>query len=321
MIERPTIEIITPTSRAMGRMASILFRPFDLGKWFFLGISAWLAQLMDGDSWSGNSGGGEVLGEGSGDLAADLEEMKGYVEENLDWLLPVVIIVTVLSVVLLLVGLWVSSRGKFMFLDNVVHNRALVKQPWRDYKRVGNSLFLWRVGYTLIITVITVGILAIAAVGVFQSLALGGLAPGWLGGFIGLGSGLFAFLLVVGYIGVLLEDFVVPVMYRQDLKVTEAWRSVLAIHGACLGVFLLYMLWRLVLSLMAGLAVMVLVLLSCCVAAFLMLIPVIGAMLTLPITVFFRSLGPEFLRQIGPDYNLWDGGLDPFEFEAAPRHS
>jgi len=34
------------------------------------------------------------------------------------------------------------SRGKFMFLDNVVHDRAEVSQPWQDFRRLGNSLFL-----------------------------------------------------------------------------------------------------------------------------------------------------------------------------------
>ena len=109
-------------------------------------------------------------------------------------------------------------------------------------------------------------------------------------------------------------------MYRQDLKTTEAWRQVLSLHGETPGQFILYMLWRLVLSLVSVAAIFALMIVTCCVAAFIMIIPVVGAMVTLPITVFFRSLGPEFLRQFGPDYDLWEGGLDPFGFEAAPQH-
>ena len=319
-----SIEIISPTSRAMGRMASILFRPFDFGKWFFLGLTAWLAHLMDGGSSSGSGGGGESTGT-TGDPMVDLqegyEEAKTYVNENLDWLLPLVIVLVVLVLVLVLVALWVSSRGKFMFLDNVVHNRALVKQPWRDYRRVGNSLFWWRLGFTLITSVLILGIVGGAAVGVIESLDQGELAAGWLPGFIALGLGLVVFAVAMAYISALLEDFVIPVMYRHDLKTTEAWRHVLSLHGSAPGQFILYLLWRLVLSLVSVAAILALMIVTCCVAAFIMIIPVVGAMVTLPITVFFRSLGPEFLRQFGPEYDLWEGGLDPFGFEAAPQHS
>ena len=42
------IEFIAPTKRAYEGMKCILFRPFDMGKWFILGFTAWLATLFEG---------------------------------------------------------------------------------------------------------------------------------------------------------------------------------------------------------------------------------------------------------------------------------
>jgi hypothetical protein len=46
------VSITAAFSEAWERMTSILFRPFDLGKWLALGFTAWLASLI------GNGGGG-----------------------------------------------------------------------------------------------------------------------------------------------------------------------------------------------------------------------------------------------------------------------
>jgi hypothetical protein len=32
---------------------------------------------------------------------------------------------------------------------------------------------------------------------------------------------------------------------------------------------------------------------------------VVGAIILLPIYVFFRNMGPEFIRQLGPDYDIF----------------
>ena len=55
-------------------------------------------------------------------------------------------------VVVFVVGvvcLWLSSRGRFMFLDGLVRNRGAVVEPWREFRREGNSLFWFRFGLGL----------------------------------------------------------------------------------------------------------------------------------------------------------------------------
>ncbi len=317
------IEVVTPTSRAMGRMTTILFRPFDFGKWFVLGFTAWLAGLMEGGGSSSGGGGGDefsgVPGEEGGDEWREIwESVTGYVRENLDWILPLGIGLAVLLIALFVVLLWVGSRGKFMFLDNVVHNRALVTAPWREFRTIGNSLFRWRLVFSLVVTVVLLSVIGLSAYFLVSHFDEANLPPGWVAGLVAAVVGFLGLVLVIGYIGVLLEDFVIPTMYRQSVPATEGWRRVLALHGTRPGRFILYALWRLVLLIGSVFVIIATILLTCCVAALVLAIPVVNAVLLLPITVFFRALGPEFLRQFGREWDLWAGAEDPFGFGAGP---
>ena len=47
------ISIVDPLSQAMTWSRDVLFRPFDLTKWFVLGFCAWLAMLCDGGGYQG----------------------------------------------------------------------------------------------------------------------------------------------------------------------------------------------------------------------------------------------------------------------------
>ena len=43
--EQPYVSVVEPLSPAIDWVKTVLFRPFDLGKWFVIGFCAWLAQL------------------------------------------------------------------------------------------------------------------------------------------------------------------------------------------------------------------------------------------------------------------------------------
>ena len=44
----PRISVIEPVGEALGKVNAILFRPFNIGKWFTIGFCAWLAYLGKG---------------------------------------------------------------------------------------------------------------------------------------------------------------------------------------------------------------------------------------------------------------------------------
>ncbi len=298
------IEFIAPTQRAYRRMYSVLFEPFDIGKWFVLGFSAWLAALSDG---GGGGGGNSVdLGDPSG-WDGDTSGWMDWFQENT--LLAVAIVVGVLLIILFVIALvvallWVSSRGKFMFLDNLVHDRTLVQQPWKEFKREANSLFIWRLGLLLI---------SVAVAMVFLAALLGAMlsTEGLLFIVILLGVFFLIFLLTLGYVTIQLEHFVVPLMYKERLTVGPAIKRFLPLHHQNLSDFILYFLWLLILWTGAVLIILVVGLATCCVGFLLMIIPYIGTVFLLPVAVFFRYLGPEFLRQYGAELDIFPPVLDP----------
>lgn len=299
------IEIVAPTSRAFERMKNILFRPFDIGKWFVLGFSAWLATLLEGGGSTGGGGGGGT-DTGSGESFDDfVESAQQWIVENLALIVTVAAFVLLVVLVVLLVLTWVQSRGKFLFLDNVVNNRALVSQPWKEYRAEGNSLFRWMIVYGLLVTALIVAVLAGFVAVLWPMAREEAFDPAAWPVLAGLGVAFFLIVLAAAYVGFLLENAVIPVMYRDRVATTTAWKKVLSLHSRAGFRFVLLFLWLIPLSLAAGVAILALVLGTCCVAGLVLMIPYLGAVLLLPMTVFFRALGPEFLRQFGHEFDIF----------------
>lgn len=313
---------IAATSAAFARMKHILFHPFDAGKWFVLGFTAFLASLFDG-SGGGNGGGGDygdsfgTSGEGEespGPISGEevKETVAGWIRTAKQWIADNPEIVTGIAVALLFVLaivfvlFWVRCRGKFMFLDNVVQNRALVAHPWRTYRRQGNSLFWWSTIYGFI----ALGLFLGTAVGIgFYVYSVLGDGGSWNMTAtlitILMGGTFFVLWILLAYISMALEDFVTPLMYRDYLTTTEAWGKFLQLQNRNLFRFFGYAIWKFVLSLGIGLGLLIVGIATCCIGLILMAIPYIGAVFLLPVSVFVRSIGPEYLAQFGEEYDVF----------------
>jgi hypothetical protein len=301
-----TIRYIEPLSRAVDRAVQICFRPFDLGKWFVLGFACWLARLVQG---GGGGGGWSVptppLGDREAEGAINPKEWIESLEPEMFLggaaLFVVLGCMAVFFFVILPLLLWISSRGEFMFLDNVVHDKAEIKAPWYEYRTEGNSLFLWRVGF--IVTVIVVAALAAVPL-ILYAVRVGEDLPSIL---LLLLLVCPLFLIVVGavYVDLFLRSFVVPIMYRDRLKTNAAWSRFAPALKARLGWFLLYGLWLLVLMIGVMFGILILVLVTCCIAGCLLAIPYIGTVLLLPLWVGLRALSLEFLAQFGDEFKIF----------------
>lgn len=243
-----------------------------------------------------------------------IQPIRVFFEENASWLIPLAAVLVLVILIFSVILLWLSSRGKFMFLDNVVHNRALVREPWNQFQSAGNSLFWWRLFFGMIVLISLVGIIGGAGYYLFTTFDPDTLSSTWIGVLVISCLVLFLLIFLMSYVAMLLEDFVIPMMYRNDLGVMDAWRSVLSLHNSHLGSFILYFLWKALLGLAAAIIVITAMLITCCIAACFLAIPYLGAVLLLPITVFYRAIGPEFLRQFGDEYDLWHGSGDRFGF-------
>jgi hypothetical protein len=305
------ISVAAPVGRAWERMHAMLFQPFDFGKWFVLGFAAWLATLGEGRVGF-NVGGSGKWPEG---FDADLKHDPGAAARRMQeiWLehggLIVAAGATVLAVSLAigLTLLWLRCRGKFMFLDNVVHNRTEVGLPWRVFRQHANSLFLWTAVYGLVwLTVFALLIVAgvySVVLPVVHGQPVGSVLPVLAIN----GSTWLAFMIVSLYIRRFLEDFVIPIMYRRDLKATEAWSVFLGHFTVYGGPLIFYGLFYAMLYVMIITLIIVVVFATCCVAACPLLIPYIGTVALLPMPVFLRIYSLEYLAQLGSDVDVWVG--------------
>lgn len=300
------VSITAAFSDAWARMLTILFRPFNFAKWMVLGFTAWLAGLTQGGqsfSWSSggtDSGNSDFEISGAGSDWPDWDRWSGWLLEHPLWFAAGVLGCASL-IVLIVVILWLSSRGKFMFLDNVVHDRAEVVRPWNRYRRLANSYLGFQLSFIALMLVI------MAAVGLFlfaltaSSVMAFGEPPLFLGVVVGV-LGLLAFGFAVAYAQFFLDAFVVPVMYRYDLGVLAAWSHFGKIFHRHPGTLILSGPFLLVLGFAVVLAVIMAGLLTCCIGLVLVVIPYIGTVILLPVPVTYRAFTVALLDQIDPGY-------------------
>ncbi len=299
------IRYIEPLSRAIERSTQICFRPFDIGKWFVLGFACWLARLTQGGGGGGGSFPMPPIGDREAEGTSSVPEWIESIEPEMFLggavLFVAIGCVAVLLFVILPVLLWLSSRGEFIFLDDVVHDKAEIKAPWREYRTEGNSLFLWRLGF---IVAIIVGV-ALALAPMFIYITRVGEQMPSIPMVLLLICPILLLAFGAAYIDLFLRSFVIPIMYKERLKTNAAWRRFGPVLKARLGSFLLYGLWLVALMIGVVFAVLILVLVTCCIAGILLIIPYIGTVLLLPLYVALRALSLEFLAQFGDEFRIF----------------
>jgi hypothetical protein len=295
-----------PLSLGYNRMKKALFQPFDISKWFRIGFTAWLAGFTDCDGGSGGNGGQNNH--------VDWDEFFSFPETAWNWLLDnplwfnLIIVGVVLLVIVISVVIWISSRGKFMFLHNVANNKADISEPWHEYRKEGNSLFLFELFWGWLAVAVFISFLAhcfltgtslyyadATNVAIFTAIAQMVLL-------------LIGYIIVFGYISLFLKDFVVPIMYKHRVGVLKGWSTFLALFARKLFPFILYGLFIFVLGIGIVIGVIFFAVLTCCIGLLLIAIPYIGAVILLPISYTLRAFSIEFLAQFGDDFNVFPKG-------------
>ena len=218
------------------------------------------------------------------------------------------ILLFLLLIAIWLVLLWISSRAKFMFLDGVVHNRGAVVQPWNDFRLLGNSLFGFRVCLMLIgmgALLLIGGVSVLIALGdiVAQQFGTGAIIAIVVGGLL-----LIVYALIFLFIGLWLEDFVVPIMYQRDMPTLAAfklfWHEILTEN---VWTIVLFYLMKLVL----GIAMGILACVATCLTCFLAALPYLGSVILLPMFVFVRSYSLFMLQQFGSAWRIFPDNVCP----------
>lgn len=234
-----------------------------------------------------------------------IDEATHFVTQNLWWIVPAVLILVVLGLVWGILLTWLSSRGKFMFLHCVALDQAEVKRPWREFTHEANSLFWFRFVLGLIRLFFFLPLLA----GIFlivgrmlyrRNAEVEGIALA-----IGFVLALLAVAICFGLIRKFTIDFVVPIMFLRRTSCTAAWREFLGLLGDNAGRFTLYVLFQMVLAMAIGVLVLLVVLVTCCIAGCLMALPYVGTVVLLPVLVFKRSYSIHYFAQFGPAYDVF----------------
>jgi len=298
--EAKRISVIEPIGPAIERVKLMLFRPFDIGKWFAIGFCAWLAYLGQG---------GFNLRMPSGDCGSKcspVESVRQACPANVVLVVLIVVMVIVVAVAIWLALVWLTSRGRFMFLNCVARNTDKIKEPWRNYRTVANSLFLFRI---VALILFSVGLAPLIAVIVWCGILLSK-GSAYLNAFIITGMVFLVLLIIIvsfvfSIIMKFTFDFVVPVMYIHGLRCTEAWGRFRSILSGNKGSFTLYILFQIVISLAIGAIVMTIALATCCCAACIFMIPYIGTVVLLPLLVFERAYSAYYLRQYGDQFDVF----------------
>jgi len=298
-----SVSTTAPISTAIDRTRHVLFTTGNAGKWFVLGFCAWLSYLGSGGGISiGNPfGGSGGPGGGPGGVTqGDFSAVESWLKEHLVLIIALVAIAVVLVLAIGLVISWVSCRGRFMFIDGIVRNRAAVVDPWREYASEGNSLFFFRLAFgilTFLGVAICMGVGALIALHDIKARDFGsGAAVGLI-----VGGSLLAILITTAA-GVVFytNDFVVPIMYARRQKAMAAWRELWGLFRKYpLELLLVYPIIRVLLGLVVAVLAFVGTCLTCCIAA----IPYIGTVILLPLFVFSQSYPLGFIASLGPEYS------------------
>jgi hypothetical protein len=323
----------------IGRARDILFRPFQFKKWAALAVAGMLMLTGEG----GFSGGGNWVnssrrgpGGGGGRGGPTFDDAMRWIQAHLVMIGVIVLLVVLVGTAVYLLYRWLNSRGHFMMYDAVVKDRVAPGELWNANRRLGNSLFRFRIVYDLLLFNVFLLVLIIAGAlawpDVRDAIATGNYPfSGWtisaiiVGGLLFLVSSLLT-LFATGFI----FGLVLPVMYVRDIDawpaVKETWRELVRpSFGPCV----LYLLFRIVIAMVRaiwqGVTLVLFLFATCCIPGMIALaIPVAGmypvAFLSMPVLVFERAYALHFVSQFGPAYAVqWHmaGGRGfPVDFSA-----
>ncbi|MFZ1614617.1 MAG: hypothetical protein WAT51_10620 [Holophaga sp.] len=279
--------VVQSTRSAIHHTERILFSPFEIQRWFALGFTAFLASLGGGFRMHSNG------------LPKEWPALGEWIQAHLPLAIALGIALLLLVLAVLVVLNWIACRGQFMFLDNVIHNRTAIREPWQRFRQPANQLFVFQL---ILGAGILVGLLLLVGIGaggaiflrpVFEQLG----HAGRITAIAVLVVAALALFLGLIFFALVLQDFLVPLVYLKNLKPTDALRAflrdLLPGHGWDLCRFYL-------MKLLLGLGALIVIVVGGCLTCCIGFLPYLSSVLTLPITVMFTCLNLDFLAQMDP---------------------
>lgn len=256
--------------------SSVLFRPFSPKKWLILTFVAFLAgSIACGNSNLNFQDRGNRTKEASAAQqyekksfqAAKIEtpeqkppskeEVKSFFEKSAAGPVVFIIISAVIAgIILSIILLWICSRFYFIFLEDVVKNDASIAVPFKNNKAIGNSFFKFNLIFLfllicIIALIVFLGFVSLSNIGAFNKNAslgfwkiLSAILPAIL---------LFVLVIIVcALIGLIMNDFVTIVMFKDRIKIVQAIKKVFSILAGNKLNFVIYVLIKMGLSIVSS---------------------------------------------------------------------
>ena len=304
------VSVTEPLGQAITRATQITFGPFDLGKWFVLGFSAWLATLGDRKGFNFSYQNHDSTHTTTPSAGTDTMQHVGHwIDTHLPLIITLSVVIAIMVIAVGLLMSWLRSRAMFIFLDNLSKNQAAVVAPWKQFKSLGNSLFLFYLVLGAIMLICYAVVLGPALIVALPDIRAEHFGGGAIAAIV-IGLLLIPLSLVFAIIMWCTNNFVVPLMYLRGQRVRLAWqefRTVLLPGNV--GAFVLFLLLQFALRIATGIISVMLGCITCCIG----FLPYLNTVLTLPLYVFDRSYSVYFLEQFGQDYRVFLAIAEPKE--------
>jgi hypothetical protein len=277
---------------AFRRTQRLLFQPFDLATYATVGVSAWLAQL--GSPASASSYPGPTGSRSGWDVPVDWADLPEASTPLVVALVVAIAVVVAGAAVVALVVLYLQCRGTFVFLDNLVHARAGLAEPWATQAEPAAALFRFRAVLLLVaFAVMAVSFGAAAAHLVTSMEASGPSFSGVVGGAALLAVGVVGTGLLAGLVDLVTIELAAPIVYARRCSVGEAFGVLRELVAEDPGGFLVYAVFRAVLAAAFGTLAGAIHLVTCGVSW----LPFMGTLLVLPFLVYLRYFTLAFLAE------------------------
>ena len=315
-----SFEYFKPLGNAWDRMASMLFRPFEMDSWLKLGFFAWLCYIFQGASinvirFSSNIASSEMENAAKAGKSSDLVAMFMHpTGEQLALMIGIGLAIALLLLAIELAFLWIRCRGRFIFIHGIVKGPDIrFLESWRAFSKQGNSLFLLTIVWSILKALLLLPPLALAVYFVvinilgMDSLPQDKQVLNWVL------AGVSALMLLIFAIGVgVLQIFMFELgaihMYRNG---SSAWTGAMKGLGFAMANpahALLYLLSLICIAMAISAATIFVVIATiplCCIGCILLNLPYAWAVVLLPAFAFRQLFTIEFIAQAGEEFQLF----------------
>ena len=244
-------------SPAVERTKALLFRPFKWGTFLKLGLVALITEGLGSNLRSSSSNGGG-RSSGNGPMIHSLSDIPAQ------WIAAGVAAVLLVLVIAAAIY-YLITRLRFAFFHCLVTNTREIRPGWSLYREQA-SRFFWLNIAVAACFLLLLGLIAIPFIAgfwrVFHEMPPGG-HPDFamlLGLILPLLPIIFLLVILGVALDIILRDWMLPHIALEDASAGEAWSSVWARIKAEKGQFFAYSLLRLILPIIASIAIFIILL-------------------------------------------------------------